>query len=148
MLPVATSGQHFTTQSPLYLLPKPLVFQLLRKNSKRNNKTKVLYCTDVLIWHQSIHSTYKMTPTYVRYMLQVFFCLFSLFCVKLILIYKGNKGRCKESIIRGHRKNLSPSRSDALTSELLRTRLRARVIFVGRTCVPHLAVTQSITGNT
>ena len=26
----------------------------------------------------------------------------------LILIYEGNKGRCKESTIRGHRKNLSP----------------------------------------
>ena len=26
----------------------------------------------------------------------------------LILIFKGNKGRCKESTIRGHRKNLSP----------------------------------------
>ena len=26
----------------------------------------------------------------------------------LILIYKGKKGRCKESTIRGHRKNLSP----------------------------------------
>ena len=73
MLPVATSGQYFITQSPLYLLPKPLVFQLLQKNSERNNKTKVLYCTDVFIWHQAIHITYKMTPTYVRYMLQVFF---------------------------------------------------------------------------
>ena len=40
------------------------------------------------------------------------------------------------------------SRSDALTSELLRTRWRARVIFVGWTCEPHLAVTQSITSNT
>ena len=34
---------------------------------------------------------------------------------------------------------------DALTSELLRTRWRARAIFVGWTCEPHLAVTQSIT---
>ena len=83
MLPVATSGQHFTTQSPLYLLPKPLVFQLLQKNSKRNNKTKVLYCTDVFIWHQAIHSTYKMTPTYVRYMLQVFLGLFFSFLYKI-----------------------------------------------------------------
>ena len=40
------------------------------------------------------------------------------------------------------------SRSDALTSELLRTRWRARVIFVGWTCEPHLAVTQSITSTT
>ena len=79
MLPVATSGQHFTTQSPLYLLPKPLVFQLLQKNSERNNKTKVLYCTDVFIWHQAIHSAYKMTPTYVRYMLQVFLFVFLFF---------------------------------------------------------------------
>ena len=30
---------------------------------------------------------------------------------------------------------------DALTSELLRTRWRARAIFVGWTCEPHLAVT-------
>ena len=37
---------------------------------------------------------------------------------------------------------------DALTSELLKTRWRARVIFVGWTCEPHLAVTQSITSNT
>ena len=75
-----------------------------------------------------------------------------------INIIKENKGRCKESTIRGHRKNLSPdgirthdppcSRSDTLTSELLRTRWRARVIFVGWTCEPHLAVTQSITSNT
>ena len=40
------------------------------------------------------------------------------------------------------------SRSDALTSELLRTRWRARVIFVGWTCELHLAVIQSITSNT
>ena len=53
------------------------------KNSKRNNKTKVLYCTDVFIWHQAIHSTYKMTPTYVRYMLQVFFGLFFSFLYKI-----------------------------------------------------------------
>ena len=37
---------------------------------------------------------------------------------------------------------------DALTSELLRTRWRTRVIFVGWTCEQHLAVTQSITSNT
>ena len=36
------------------------------------------------------------------------------------------------------------SRSDALTFDLLRTRWRARVIFVGWTCLLHLAVTQSI----
>ena len=53
------------------------------KNSKRNNKTKVLYCTDVFIWHQAIHSTYKMTPTYVRYMLQVFLGLFFSFLYKI-----------------------------------------------------------------
>ena len=61
------------------LLSKPLVFQLLQKNSKRNNKITVLYCTDVFLWHQAIHSTYKMTPTYVRYMLQVFFVCFLFF---------------------------------------------------------------------
>ena len=81
-------------------------------------------------------------------------------CFKLAncFFYKGNKGRCKESTIRGHRKIWAPdgirthdppcSRSDALTSELLRTRWRAKVIFVGWTCEPHLAVTQSITSNT
>jgi len=53
------------------------------KNSKRNNNTKVLYCTDVFTWHQAIHSTYKMTPTYVRYMLQVFFGLFFSFLYKI-----------------------------------------------------------------
>ena len=42
----------------------------------------------------------------------------------------------------------SCSRSDALTSELLRTRRWARIISVGWTCEPHLAVTQSITSNT
>ena len=45
-------------------------------------------------------------------------------------------------------RDLPCSRSDALTSELLRTRCRARVFFVGWTCLPHLAVTQSITSNT
>ena len=44
----------------------------------------MLYCTYVFIWHQAIHSTYKMTPTYVRYMLQVFFVCFSLFYIKFL----------------------------------------------------------------
>ena len=38
--------------------------------------------------------------------------------------YKGNKGRCKESTIRGHRKNLSPRwDSNPRPSVFLRNRI-------------------------
>ena len=87
------------------------------------------------------------------------FCSLVLLFSCFFFLYKGNKGRCKESTIRGHRKKIwAPdgiqthdppcSRSDALTSELLKTRWRARVVFAGWTTEPHLTVTQSITSNT
>ena len=59
---------------------------------------------------------------------------------------RTQKKICAPDGIRTH--DPSCSRSDALTSELLKTRWRARVIFVGWTCEPHDAVTQSITSNT
>ena len=39
------------------------------------------------------------------------------------------------------------SRSDALTSELLRTRWQSRVIFLGWICEPHLAVMDCVTAS-
>ena len=54
----------------------------------------------------------------------------------IIIIIKEIKGDVK---IRTH--DPLCCRSAALTSELLRTRWRARVIFVGWTCEPHHAVT-------
>ena len=60
-----------------------MVFLSLPKRVYKVKRQLATYCTDVFIWHQAIHSTYKMTPTYVRYMLQVFFGLFFSFLYKI-----------------------------------------------------------------